>query len=377
MGIRKIEEKYTLNADKRAALVALKGKGAILTDILGDKYADFTAGKYNPLGYKCKKWERRVKGQLKKFSAENYYSRPVAEFSKAICRKTKMKRVFLAASADAANESAFLAARKYSFDKYGAERFKIAVIDGDFHGYSFAALSASDTLASGFGPKAEGFVSLPDGDIAALEQALDNTVCALALEIFSRGECKPKEKAYLEKIAALCREKDVLLIVNETNLGLGITGQLFSYMNFGLSPDIVTAAEGFGGPLAVALFGEKAENALSCGLYGAQQGGNPALCAGATYLLNAINEKLLVKVRENGKRMKEILAECENIGSFEGLGMLIGFLAENEQSVFAECMERGLIVGTANGKIVLSPPLNIEENVLENGLHVLSDVLSR
>ncbi len=376
MGLRKIEKKFTVNADKATDLVAFKGKGAMLTDLLGDKFVDLCAGKFTPFGYHCKKWERKVKSQIKKFSSENFYSRPVAEFSKALCRRTKMKRVFLTASADAANESAFLAARKYSFDKYGADRYKIAVTGGAFHGYSFTALSAADVLAQGFGPKAEGFICLPENDIVALEQSLDETVCALAITPLQTGSFRAIGKEYLEKAIALCKDKDILLIVDETNIPLGAAGQLFSYMNYGVSPDIVTAAQGFGGPLGVTIFNEKAENALSLTLYGAQQGGNPAVCAGALALLNAVNEKQLAVVREKGKRMREVLAECENIRSFEGAGMLVGFAAESAETTAQNCLSRNLIVGISSDHILLCPPIDIDEDLLEKSLRILADVLT-
>ncbi len=379
MGIKETEKKFTASTCRRAEIVAFKGRGAVLTDILGDRFVDFGGGGAAcALGFGNKKWTKAVIKQVKRapFAGNAYFSRPVAEFAKQLCRRAKMKEAFFASSADAANECAILAARKYSADKYGAGRHSVAVLENSFHGYSLAALSAAGALAEGCGPAAEGFISLPANDAEALSAALDGSVCAVMIETVQRKTLAALEREYLEKLAELCKKKDVLLIADETFTGGGRTGQLFAYMNYGLAPDVVTASAGFGGPLGAALFGEKTAGTLACGVYGAQGGGDPAVCAGALAVLNALNEKMAETVRTYGRRMREVLAECDKVKRFGGLGMLVGLEVDNAPAVQRECFDRGLLVRTEGEHIVvLTPPLNIDEETLENGLNALKNAL--
>lgn len=384
MGVTETDKKYVANTYARANVVFLRGKGATLTDRWGNKYIDFGAGiAVNGLGIGYGKWKRAVKAQLKALphASNLYYTQPCAELAKLLCKRTGMKKVFFSNSGAEANECAIKTARKYSFDKYGENRFKIVTLINSFHGRTVTTLSATgqEAFHQYFMPFTDGFTYVPADDYEAMEEAVDDGVCAVMLELVQgEGGVKALDKEYVKKVETLCRKKDVLLIVDEVQTGNGRTGSLYAFMQYDIMPDIVTTAKGLGNglPIGATMFGAKCENTLTPGTHGSTFGGNPVVCAGAIAVIRSINEKLLSGVNAKSRRIRDVLAACPKAKSVSGLGLMIGIEVDNAQEMKEQCLNKGLVVLTAKDKLRLLPPLNISDGELEEGLEILREVLS-
>ena len=340
MGVIETDRKYVADTYARQNVVFVRGKGATLVDRWGNKYIDFGAGiAVNGLGIGFGKWRRAVRSQLKALphASNLYYTQPCADLAKLLCRRTGMKKVFFSNSGAEANECAIKTARKYSFDKYGENRFKIVTLVNSFHGRTLTTLSATGQ----------------EGGVYVLD------------------------KEYVKKAEELCRKKDVLLIVDEVQTGNGRTGSLYAYMQYGISPDIVTTAKGLGNglPIGATMFSAKCEKTLTPGTHGSTFGGNPVACAGAIAVIKAINDKLLSGVAEKGERIRGVLSVCSKVKSVSGLGLMLGVEADDAAALKEQCLQKGLVVLTAKDKLRLLPPLNIGDDELEEGLRILKEVL--
>lgn len=383
MGVIETDRKYVADTYARQNVVFVRGKGATLVDRWGNKYIDFGAGiAVNGLGIGFGKWRRAVRTQLKALphASNLYYTQPYADLAKLLCRRTGMKKVFFSNSGAEANECAIKTARKYSFDKYGENRFKIVTLVNSFHGRTLTTLSATgqESFHQYFMPFTDGFVHVPADDFAALESAVDDGVCAVMLELVQgEGGVYVLDKEYVKKAEELCRKKDVLLIVDEVQTGNGRTGSLYAYMQYGISPDIVTTAKGLGNglPIGATMFSAKCEKTLTPGTHGSTFGGNPVACAGAIAVIKAINDKLLSGVAEKGERIRGVLSVCSKVKSVSGLGLMLGVEADDAAALKEQCLQKGLVVLTAKDKLRLLPPLNIGDDELEEGLRILKEVL--
>ena len=277
--------------------VALEqGKGAVATDVDGRQYIDFGSGiGVNSLGYCDDGWVKAVSEQAARLQhVSNLYYQPVqVDFAAELCAATGMSRVFLANSGAEANECAIKLARKYSRDTYGDDRYEIITLRQSFHGRTMATLTATgqDALHVSFDPFIPGFAYVPAGDIEALRQAISARTCAVMLEcIQGEGGVIAQDPAYLQAVEALCREHDLLLIVDEVQTGAGRTGKLLASENAGIHPDVVTMAKGLGGglPIGACLCNEKCKDVMQPGSHGSTFGGNPVVCAGARYVLSRL-----------------------------------------------------------------------------------------
>ena len=383
MGVVETDKKYVANTYARADVVFIRGKGATLTDRWGNKYIDFGSGiAVNGLGVGYKKWKRAVKAQINALphASNLYYTQPCAELAKLLCKRTGMKKAFFSNSGAEANECAIKTARKYSFDKYGENRFKIVTLENSFHGRTLTTLSATgqDAFHQYFMPFTDGFVHVPADDFEAMETAVSDEVCAVMIELVQgEGGVRALDKEYVKKIETLCKKKDVLLIVDEVQTGNGRTGSLYAFMQYGISPDIVTTAKGLGNglPIGATMFSAKCEKTLTAGTHGSTFGGNPVACAGAIAVVKALNEKVLSGVETKSRRIRDVLAACPKAKSVSGLGLMIGIETENAAELKEECLNKGLVVLTAKDKLRLLPPLNIGDDELERGLEILREVL--
>ncbi|MGI5986324.1 MAG: aminotransferase class III-fold pyridoxal phosphate-dependent enzyme, partial [Oscillospiraceae bacterium] len=318
MDIKQLDNTYIANTYSRASFVAMSGKGALVRDEDGKEYIDLGSGiAVNSFGICDDEWTHAVEEQLHKIQhiSNLYYTEPQARLAQMLCERTDMKKVFFGNSGAEANECAIKCARKYSSDKYGARRSTIITLIDSFHGRTMAALSATgqESMHVHFGPFLEGFKYAPANNFAALEALCDGTVCAVMLELV-QGESgvNPLDKAYVDKVAALCAERDILLIVDEVQTGNGRTGSLYAYMQYGIKPDIVSTAKGLAGglPLGCTMLGEKVENTLSAGTHGSTFGGNPICAAGAISIISRIDDALLEEVKKKGEYIKSELEKA-------------------------------------------------------------------
>lgn len=375
-----------LNTYKRFPVVLKEGKGATLKDYTGKEYIDFSSGiGTNSFGACDKEWVDAVVHQANtlQHSSNLYYTAPQVMVAKMLCEKTNMKKVFFGNSGAEANECAIKAARKYSYDKYGLGRSEIITLQNSFHGRTIATLSATgqDVFHQWFFPFVGDFKYCPASDIDALKGLISEKTCAIMIEtVQGEGGVVALDPKFIKYIDKVCKEKDILFIVDEVQTGNGRCGYLYSYMEYGVTPNIVTTAKGLAGglPFAAILFDEKTENVLSYGQHGTTFGGNPVCASAAVSVLKRIDDKLLNHVRECRKIIEDRLKDVEEVLSISGKGLMVGLELKDglkAVDIASKCMEEGLIPLTAKAKIRLLPPLNITFEELNKGLDILIHVL--
>ena len=232
-----------------------KGNGATFVDSEGDEVIDFGSGiGVNSLGYNNEGWINAVTEQLKKVqhTSNLYYNSTVAEYAEMLTKKTGFNRVFLCNSGAEANECAIKLARKYSFDKYGENRYNIITLVNSFHGRTMATITATgqEHYHKFFDPFVQGFKYAESGNAEQFLEMADDTVCAIILEVVQgEGGVVPTDFEYLKTVEKVCKEKDILLIIDEVQTGMGRTGKMFAYEHAEISPDVVTSAKGIGNGL--------------------------------------------------------------------------------------------------------------------------------
>ena len=367
--------------------VALEsGQGARCRDVEGKGYIDFTSGiGVNSLGYCDPGWIEAVCAQLTRLQhASNlFYTEPMIEAAEMLTRRSGLRRVFFANSGAEANEGAIKAARKYSFDKYGQGRATILTLKNSFHGRTVTTLAATgqEVFHQFFFPFTQGFAYAPANDIEKTLPLLTGDVCAVMMEMVQgEGGVVPLDPEYVKAVARACAQRDILVIVDEVQTGIGRTGTLFAYQQFGIEPDLVSAAKGLGGglPIGAVLLGEKVQDTLSAGQHGTTFGGNPVCCAGACEVLKRMDESFLAGVREMGDYLRSRLANMPGIRQVSGLGMMLGATPQKGEAkeVAARCAQRGLLILTAKEKLRLLPPLNLSRADAYQGLAILQNALA-
>lgn len=385
MNIKELDKQYIASTYNRFDIVAVSGKGSYVFDENGKKYIDFGSGIGTlSFGIADDVWANAVSEQAKKLQhiSNLYYTGPAVHLAKALCEKTGLKKVFFSNSGAEANECAIKAARKYSQDKYGRERFKIATLQNSFHGRTLTTLSATgqEHYHELFTPLTSGFVSVPAGDISALEELIkDNSLAAVMIEcVQGEGGVIALDGDYVKAVADFCDKNDVLLITDEVQTGNGRTGKFYSYMNYGITPDIVTTAKGLGGglPIGATVLGEKAENVFSFGDHGSTFGANPVCCAGALTIVDRIDDKFLSEVKRKADYIVSSLSDVKGITEISGLGLMIGLKTENPaREVVGRCMENGLLCLTAKDKVRLLPALNIPDDLVKEAVDIIKKSL--
>lgn len=384
MDIKKTDNQYIASTYARFGAVLTSGRGATLYGEDGKAYIDFGSGiGVNIFGACDEVWVKAVEAQLQKIqhTSNLYYTEPCAELAELLCEKTEMQKVFFANSGAEANECAIKTARKYAFDKYGETKKTIITLENSFHGRTIATLSATgqDAFHSMFGPFVPGFKYVPANDLAAMQNAADDSVCAIMIEcVQGEGGVNVLGKSFVKGIEKLCREKDILLIVDEVQTGNGRTGKLYAYEHFGIAPDIVTTAKGLGGglPIGACMLGDKVKGTLTPGSHGSTFGGNPIAAAGAVSIVKRLDEQLFAAVEEKGKKIRDFLSGLKNVQSVSGMGLMLGAeTAKKPADLANECLQKGLLVLTAKNRLRLLPPLNITDEELEKGLHILKEVI--
>ncbi len=386
--ITALDKEYIAATYGRLNLAPAYGKNATLYDTDGKEYIDFTAGiGVNSLGIAPDEWAKAVYSQLCKIQhiSNYYYSATSGELAKKIVTASGMKKVIFQNSGGEANEAAIKVARKYSFDKYGLGRSKIITLVNSFHGRTVTTLSATgqEVFHKYFFPFTEGFVHTPAGDIEALKNELDGTVCAIMCEVVQgEGGVNILDKDFVLKTKEICETNDILLIFDEVQTGIARTGKIFAFENYGVTPDVMTLAKGLGGglPIGACVLGEKCENVLGAGDHGTTFGGNPAVCAGANVVMDTVStHDFLKEVNEKGEYIKNTVkswnAPC--VTGVRGLGLMIGIeVSISHKDTVKKCLEQGLMLLTA-GKNVLRmlPPLTITYEEIDKGLEILKKVL--
>ena len=385
MNIKELDKKYIANTYNRFPVVAVSGKGSVITDEDGKNYIDMGSGiGVTAFGIADGKWQEAVISQISKIqhTSNLYYTMPSVRLAEMLATKTGMKKVFFSNSGAEANECAIKAARKYAAEKYSPDRCVIATLNGSFHGRTLTTLAATgqEQFHSLFTPLTPGFANFDPGDMAKLEEInSDKTLAAVMIEcIQGEGGVIPLKKEFVNALYKYCNDNDILLIVDEVQTGNGRTGALYSYMNYGIKPDIVSTAKGLAGglPMGATLLGEKCENVFSAGDHGSTFGANPVCAAAALSVLERIDEELLNGVKKKSEYIFSSLENAKGVISVDGMGLMIGIKTEKPaSSVIKECMEKGVLCLAAKDKVRLLPALNIDDDLLCKAIETIKEVL--
>ena len=376
-----LDRSYIAGTYNRFPVEIVSGKGCIVTDADGKEYIDLTSG----IGVTCfgvadEIWQQAVIAQLGKVqhTSNLYYTSPDARLAKLLCEKTGMKKVFFSNSGAESNECAIKVARKWAAENKGEEYSTIITLVNSFHGRTISTLAATgqDHFHQLFQPLTPGFVHTPANDLAAFEAlAAQCKPAAVMIEcVQGEGGVMALEEDFVRGLAAYAKKENILLIVDEVQTGNGRTGALYSYMNYGVQPDIVSTAKGLGGglPLGATLLGEKVENTLGPGDHGSTFGGNPVCCAGALSILKRLDDDLMAEVREKSRMAFEMFQNAPGVESVSGMGLMIGIKPmKPSREVVLKCIDRGVLCLTAKNKIRLLPALNIPSETFKEALEIL------
>ena len=378
-----VDKEYVAPTYGRFPVELVFGKGSVLTDATGKTYIDMTSGiGVTAFGIADDAWLAAVTGQLQKLQhvSNLYYTQPCAKVAKLLCEKTGMKKVFFSNSGAEANECAIKYARKYSMEKKGSEYFTIVTLVNSFHGRTLTTLSATgqDHYHELFQPLTPGFAHIAAGDTVGLKKLVAETpVAGILLEcIQGEGGVVPLDKDFVTAVAQLCQEQDIPLMIDEVQTGNGRTGTLYAYMQYDITPDIVSTAKGLGGglPIGATLLGEKVQNVLQPGDHGSTYGGNPVACSGALSVLKRLDEKFLAEVSEKSAWVFNALKDAEGVEGVTGLGLMIGIkTVKPAKEVVNACMEKGVLCLTAKDKVRLLPALNIPMEQLQQAISVIKE----
>ncbi len=387
MDIKQIDKEYVANTYARFNLQLERGHGSLVYDEKGKEYIDLGTGiAVNGFGIGDEVWKDAVVAQLQKIqhTSNLYYNAPCALLAEKLCTRTGMKKVFFSNSGAEANECAIKAGRKYGELKKGKEYYTIVTLKNSFHGRTITTLSATgqDVFHEHFTPMTEGFVFADPNDLNAVKSLCDtHKCCAVMIELVQgEGGVTALDKSFVRELEAFVREWDMLLIVDEVQTGNGRTGALYAYMEYGITPDVVTTAKGLGGglPIGATMLGERVADMFTPGLNGSTFGGNPVCAAGALSIIERIDEQLLAGVKERSDFIFRELQNAAGVKSVSGMGLMIGVECEKDASeVIAKCMEQGVLVIKAKHKVRLLPALNIPMEQLKKAIKILKEACEK
>ena len=370
-------------------IVITHGEGSCLFDENNKKYIDFTSGiGVSSVGYNNKKLNEAILNQLNSFAhlSNIFLSTPTVKLANKLTTISKMSKVFFSNSGAEANEGALKLAKKYSYMKYGGKRNKILSLKDSFHGRTLATLTATgqDKFHKYFDPFPDGYDYVTPNSIEDFKEKLTDDVCAIIMEaIQGEGGVNLLNNNFVQEVCNVCKEKDVLIIFDEVQCGLGRTGHIFCFQEFGVEADIITLAKGLGGglPIGAILCNEKLSNTFTPGDHGSTFGGNPVVCAGTLAVLDQIcNDELLSSVQAKGKFIRQTLTKSKLplVKNIRGLGLMIGIeVSCPPAEIQKKALEKGLLILTAGKNVVrLLPPLTISEIEIKKGLAILLKCLS-
>ena len=367
--LKALDHAHTLQTYGRFDVDVDHGQGATLWDLAGRTYIDFTSGiGVCSVGYGNEKWARAIYDQALTLGhiSNLFYSQPYARLAGALCARSGMAAAFFGNSGAEANEGLLKLARKYSHDKYGAGRGTILTLRNSFHGRTLATLAATgqDVFHQHFFPFPEGFRHTGANDLADVEAQAGEDVCAVLLELVQgEGGVLPMDRDFVRALAGLCEQRDWLLLVDEVQTGIGRTGTLFAFQQYGIRPDAVSFAKGIAGglPMGGFLVNEKCRPVLGPGSHASTFGGNPVCSAAALAVLDILDEAALNRVREKGAYLRERIEAMGKrcLGATRGLGLMIGVEVRpgwSNRELVARLAGHGLLVLTAGPALRLLPP---------------------
>ena len=388
-------EESILHTYNRFPVMFDHGEGCYLYDTEGKKYLDFAAGiAVNALGYHYPGYDDALKSQIDKLThiSNLYYNEPMSEAGEKLIKASGLSKAFFTNSGTEAIEGALKAARKYSYTKYGKEagRFEIIAMNHSFHGRSMGALSVTGTehYREPFEPLIGGVKFADFNDLESVKAQITDKTCAVITEVVQgEGGIYPAQKEFLEGLSALCDEKDIILIFDEIQCGMGRTGYYFAWQSYGVQPDVMTCAKalGCGVPVGAFVLGEKAAAAsLVPGDHGTTYGGNPFVCAAVSKVFDIFEQdNILAHVQELTPYLEEkldaLVDKCPIVAARRGKGFMQGLVIEGTTvgSVVTKALANGLLVISAGSDVLrLVPPLVITKEHIDEMIEKLEKSLA-
>lgn len=381
------DKQYIASTYARFPVRLVRGEGRTVYDAEGKSYLDLASGiGVNIFGYGDAEWTAAVTAQLDtlQHASNLYYTEPCVSLAEALCERSGMEKVFFCNSGAEANECAIKAARKWGEEHKSPEHFNIVTLKGGFHGRTLAALAATgqEEYHKDFLPLTPGFLTADPEDAEGLERVVTEHKCAAVMleTVQGEGGVVPLSKEFLRAAADIAKRHDLLLIIDEVQTGMGRTGAFYSYMHFGLQPDIVTSAKGLGGglPIGAVLFGGRTADVLTPGTHGSTFGGNPVVTAGALNIVKRLTPEFLAEVSRKGERLASALTVREGIRAVTGRGLMLGVLTEKPAGdVIAALRDEGVLVIKAKDKVRLLPPLNITDDEIDFAVRAIKKVCAQ
>ncbi|MHA1727528.1 MAG: aspartate aminotransferase family protein [Promethearchaeota archaeon] len=401
-------KKVIMNTYSQFPVVLEKGNGVYVWDADGKKYLDFVAGiAVNALGYNNQDYIKNITEQLKKIQhcSNLYWMPPSIELAEVLTENSCFDKAFFCNSGAEAVEAAIKLCKKYGLKNHGEDCYEIITMKKSFHGRTMTTLSATGQrkYQKGFIPVMPGFSYAELNNFDELEKKVTKKTCGIIIEpIQGEGGIYPAKKEFLQKVRKLCDEKDIVLVYDEVQCGMGRSGKLFAYELFNVKPDVVSLAKGLGGgfPIGAMLAVESKAKALQPGEHASTFGGNYLACTAAKTVLNKLlNGGVLENVQKQGKYLAEKLGELKDkfdlITDARGYGLMQGIeldipektednktnsgeKKEIRQEIVSKCMENGLLlVGAAKNVIRFVPPLIIGKKEIDEGINILNGVLKK
>lgn len=390
--LREAAAKYLMQTYTRQPISIVRGRGSKVYDLEGREYLDFVGGiAVNVLGHGHPDLVQAIQRQAAQLihTSNLYYTEPQVQLARTLVEHSFADRVFFCNSGAEANEAAIKLARRYAHGKYGADRFEIITMKNSFHGRTLATITATgqDKVQKGFEPLMPGFGYAFFNDFATIEALTNERTAGIMLEpVQGEGGVYVADRDYLKRLREFCTKRDILLIFDEVQTGMGRTGTLFAYEQLGVTPDIMTLAKGLAGgvPIGACLAKESVASAFIPGVHASTFGGNPLACAAALAVCRALLEgSVLEQAKRMGEYLAKSLADCKDryrvVREVRGIGLLQGMeLTIDAKAVVADCLARGVLINAAGEHVLrFVPPLIITQREIDKLLEALAASFTR
>jgi acetylornithine/N-succinyldiaminopimelate aminotransferase len=390
--LREAAAKYLMQTYTRQPISIVRGRGSKVYDLEGREYLDFVGGiAVNVLGHGHPDLVQAIQRQAAQLihTSNLYYTEPQVQLAKTLVEHSFADRVFFCNSGAEANEAAIKLARRYAHGKYGADRFEIITMKNSFHGRTLATITATgqDKVQKGFEPLMPGFGYAFFNDFATIEALANERTAGIMLEpVQGEGGVYVADRDYLKRLREFCTKRDILLIFDEVQTGMGRTGTLFAYEQLGVTPDIMTLAKGLAGgvPIGACLAKESVASAFIPGVHASTFGGNPLACAAALAVCRVLLEgSVLDQAKRMGEYLAKSLADCKDryrvVREVRGIGLLQGMeLTIDAKAVVADCLARGVLINAAGEHVLrFVPPLIITQREIDKLLEALTASFTR
>jgi acetylornithine aminotransferase len=383
--------KYLMQTYARQPISIVRGRGSKVYDMEGREYIDFVGGiAVNILGHGHPDLVQAIQRQAAQLIhvSNLYYTEPQVKLAQMLVDHSFADKVFFCNSGAEANEAAIKLARRYGHEKHGAGRFEIITMKNSFHGRTLATITATgqEKVQKGFEPLMPGFVYAPFNDFGAIEALVSEKTAAIMLEpIQGEGGVHVADREYLKNLRELCTQKDILLVFDEVQTGMGRTGTLFAYEQLGVEPDIMTLAKGLGGgmPIGACLAKDSVAAMFTPGTHASTFGGNPLACAAALAVCRVLLEgRVLDQAKRMGEYLAKGLADCKDrhrvVREVRGLGLLQGLeLDIDAKAVVSDCLVRGVLVNATSERVLrFVPPLVITQREIDRLMETLTAIFN-